>query len=129
MTEDSTDKVLNVRQQKALAALLTTPTIRKAAEVSGVPEDTISRWKNKDAAFIRAYRDATLEIARQTNSDILRATPMFWNRLLYLSTSARSEAVQLGATLGGLGIIYKLLEMQDIVKRLEALEERYAAKL
>lgn len=128
MTEDSTGKGLSIRQQKALSALMISKTIRAAAELSGIPEDTISRWKNKDAAFIRAYRDAAMEVARQTDSDVLRATPLFWNRLLHLSTSARSEAVQLGATLGGLGIIYKLLEMHDVVARIEALEERYASK-
>ena len=126
MSEAPTDKVLSIRQQKALAALLVNKTIRAAAEACGVSEDTISRWTRKDAAFIRAYRDATLEVARDTNSDVLRATPIFWNRLLYLSGNARSEAVQLGATLGGLGIIYKLLEMHDIVARIEALEARNA---
>lgn len=129
MTDITDDKVLNARQQKALSALLVSPTIRKAAEVSGVPEDTISRWKRKDAAFKAAYRAATLEIARETNSDVFRATPQLWQRLLYLSSNARSEAVQLGATLGGLNLIYKLCELEDVVRRLEALEERYATKL
>ena len=55
---------LNPRQQKAIIALVTEPTIAKAAESAAVSESTLHRWL-LDETFTKAYRRARRETFSQ----------------------------------------------------------------
>ena len=65
MADIAQDELLTVRQQQAVAALLSEPTIGKAAEASGVPVRTLYTWLHDDAAFIGFYQDARRESVRR----------------------------------------------------------------
>jgi hypothetical protein len=59
MARKSTDR-LTPNQEKAIAALLNAPTIRKAAEEAAVSERALYKWL-KEPTFKTAYRDAQRE--------------------------------------------------------------------
>ena len=64
---------LTERQETALAALLSQPTIRDAARVSGISEASIYRYKRESPAFRDRYRAArrdALEQARKSLEDL-----------------------------------------------------------
>ena len=52
MADSSQDETLTARQYQAVAALLSEPTIGKAATAAGVPVRTLYTWLHEDAAFI-----------------------------------------------------------------------------
>ena len=58
---------LNRRQEMAIVALLNEPTVRRASELSNIPEATMRRWLTQDA-FKRAYCD---ECGRVPSSGIM----------------------------------------------------------
>lgn len=49
------------KQEEAIAALLTAPTLAKAAEVAGISERTLRRWLD-DEQFAKAYRKTKGEL-------------------------------------------------------------------
>jgi len=49
---------LSRKQEQAVVALLTMPTIRKAAEKAGVGERTLRGWMKDSPEFQRAYTEA-----------------------------------------------------------------------
>jgi len=55
---------LNPRQHKAIIALVTEPTITKAAESAGVSESTVHRWM-LDETFAKAHRQTRRETFSQ----------------------------------------------------------------
>ena len=55
--ETGNKKSLNRRMQKALSALLSAATIKKAAELSGIGETTLHRYL-QDEGFQQEYRTA-----------------------------------------------------------------------
>lgn len=54
---------MNAARNKALAALLTQPTQKAAAQAAGISEDTIARYL-KDPAFLAAYNKAFADVVR-----------------------------------------------------------------
>jgi hypothetical protein len=53
------------KQEEAIAALVAQPTAKAAAELVGVDEHTITRWK-RDPSFARAYQEARERIFVET---------------------------------------------------------------
>lgn len=127
MADNQTIDALTSRQHKAISELLHQPTIRQAAEVSGIPEKTIYNWL-KNGEFAEAYRDARRAAVQQATA-----------RLQYASSSAvivlcqlmahSTPAVKLGAARTVLEFAIKAVELEDLAARLAALEQAYAAKL
>ncbi len=76
------DAKLTPKQEKAVSALLTQPTIEAAAAAVGVNAATVHRWL-AEAAFSNAYRDARREAVDQAIA-----------RLQYVSSAAVSVLVQ-----------------------------------
>ena len=127
MTDQAIDNTLNVKHYKAISALLSEGTIRKAAEVSGVPERTLYKWL-KQAAFAAAYREARREATQAAISLGQQYSSAVMRELLRLASGARSEAVRLGACRAVLEFAVKAVELEDLSVRLDALEQAYAAK-
>lgn len=85
------------RQQRAILALATGATDRKAAEAAGVARETVSRWRNHDPVF-RAALDqaraaiwrANVEALEALGTDavaVLRAALSLWNDQLRVRTA------------------------------------------
>jgi hypothetical protein len=73
-------QVLNVKQEKAIAALLTEDTVQLAAEKAGVGETTIYRWM-KEEAFDKAFKEARKSALSQTISRLQQTTTNAVNTL------------------------------------------------
>ncbi len=64
---------LSAKQEKALAALLVSPTIAEAAKSAGVGETTLFRWL-QEPAFQEAYRAARLQVLSAATMQLRQAT-------------------------------------------------------
>src|SRR5712691_2730816 len=64
---------LSRKQELAMSALLTCPTLLAAAQQCGLAEVTLHRWL-KDATFQQAYREARRAVVTQAIAQVQRAT-------------------------------------------------------
>lgn len=116
------DRTLTTRQQLAIVALLTTPTITAAAETIGAGEKTLRRWM-AEPAFRAALSEA--------ESDLIDAAT---RRLLQLQNTAfetvsgilddpnATHTVRLRAAALVLEYLLKLRELRNVERRLVDLE-------
>lgn len=128
MAANGTTDKLSARQHKALMALMSEPTIAKAAEKAEVPERTLYNWL-REPDFDAAYRSARRMALQQAIAQAQQHSGALMRRLLYLALNARSEAVQLGAIAKAFEISIKAVELEDLAARLEALEHAYAQNI
>lgn len=63
---------LSRKQEQAIGALLSTHTLRQAAEQVGVAEVTLRRWLGSPA-FHRSYQDARQHVLSQTTDQLIHA--------------------------------------------------------
>jgi hypothetical protein len=120
---------LTAKQHKAISALLSEPTIRKAAEQAGIPERTIYLWL-KNGEFDTAYRAARRESVQQATARLQFASSAAVSVLCQLMAKDTVHAsIRLSAAKTILELSIKTLELDDLAARLEALEQAYAAKL
>jgi hypothetical protein len=125
MTDQATDNKLQVKHYKAISALLSEGSVRKASEACGTPERTLYLWF-KQPDFADAYRAARREATQAAISLGQQYSGAMMRELLRLATAGRSEAVRLGAARTVLELAVKAVEIEDLAVRLEALEQRYA---
>ena len=108
------------KQDTAIGALLSRPTISAAAESVGIGEATLRRWL-KDAGFLAAYRGARRDalehcvaLLQKAGSDAVKA--------LQQSLQANSEGVRLRAACAILDYSMKGAELLDLEARIAVLE-------
>lgn len=129
MTESPALDILSPPQQKALEALLSEPTIGKAAAAAEVSESSVYRWLRGDSAFQEAYREARRESVRQAVARLQQASGAAVTVLLQLmATKGNPPAVRLAAASKVLEMAHKAVELDDVIARIEALEAAHAAK-
>ena len=115
---------LTPKQQKALAALLSEPTITAAAAKVGVGERTLYTWLG-EPAFGDAYRTARREavshaVARlqQVSSDAVTVL------VTVMASKETPAATRAAAAKTVLETAIKAVELEDLAVRLDALEQR-----
>lgn len=118
---------LTAKQHKAIAALMSSTTIVKAAAAAGVNERTIYTWL-EDTAFDAAYRAARREAVQQAIALLQKGSSNAVG-VLFTLMSTGSPTVKLGAARTVLELSIKAVELEDIMARLEALEAAHAEKL
>jgi hypothetical protein len=112
------------RQQKAIAALLETGTIKEASEVSGISQPTIFRWL-QDADFRKAYQEARgrlLEIAIAQIQKICGEAVSVLQSVMHDQEAPFSSRVSAARAILDLAI--KGQEVEALRIRIEALEAR-----
>ena len=119
-----TTQELTPRQYKALASLLTEPSIRKASEASGVPERTLYTWL-KDPLFDAEYRTMRREATAQASAIVQKYSGNAAATLVALMASGNPAAVRLAAASKVYEYAIKSVELEDLAVRLEALEAKY----
>ena len=110
------------RQEKALAALVTSPTIKAAATAAGIDYRTIRRYL-EDPDFLQEYRHITTELladARMRGQQLL--SPALDTLAEICTNPAAKNAERIAAARSLLEWACRLTELTDIVERLEALE-------
>lgn len=121
MADISTDEPLEMRQQNAIIALLTEPTIRKAAETSGVPERTLYAWL-RDAQFDAAYRQARRDATQQAMGMLQKYSGTAAAILCKLAVGSKSDAIRLAAASKIVDMALKITELEDLRGELDALK-------
>jgi tryptophan 2,3-dioxygenase len=124
---DLTDNtVLTARQYNAIAALLSEPTVRKAAEVAKVSERTMYNWL-KLRTFATEYRSARREATMQATARAQQYSGSMVGILVGIAgDSKKPPAARIAAASKVLDIAIKSVELEDLEARLQALEEKYA---
>ena len=127
MAQDTVDN-LTPRQEKTVIALLTQPSVTKAAEAAGVGQRTIYRWLD-DPDFARAYRKARRNVFDQAIAVTQRLAGLAVNTLARVMSDANAPAsarVQAASTL--LRFAREAIELDDLAVRVEALEQVEASR-
>ena len=114
---------LSADQEKGIIALLSEPTIQKAAQTVGVSETTLHRWL-KDPAFGRAYSTARREAFRHAISLTQRYAPHMVQVLMKVANDpAAAHSAKVSAATALLKFSRESIELDDVVQRVEALEQ------
>lgn len=119
---------LKPKQQKAVTALLTHPTIRQAAEAVGIGERTLHEWL-KEPAFQSVYR----EMRRASFSHSITLTQQYaamavntLGKVMLDPAAQHSAKVAAAATVLRFG--RDALELEDLAVRIEAIERSMAVQ-
>jgi len=110
------------KQEQAIAALLTQPTIAKAAKSCGISEVTLWRWL-QEPDFQRSFRQARLRVVEAAISG-LQGAAADAVAALKRNLDAEQEGVQVRAAVAILEHATKAIELMDLEGRVQALEER-----
>jgi len=126
MTEPQTTDTLTVRQHKALSALLTEPSVSRAATACEVPERTLRAWLRKPE-FDTAYREARRDATQQAIARLQQASGAAVHVLLTVMARENSPAhARIAAASKVLDLAIRAVELEDLEQRIKILEERYA---
>jgi hypothetical protein len=122
MAEPGTDR-LTPKQHKAIAALLSEPTIRKAAETAGVGLRTVHDWL-KIPAFKAAYREAQREAFKHSMALTQKYMPHAVQTLVKVMADEKSPpSAKVSAAAALMKYGRESIELDDVVQRVEQLEE------
>ena len=108
------------KQDAAIGALLSQPTISAAAESVGIGEATLRRWL-KEPGFLTAYRAARLDTLEHCIA-LLQKAGIDAVEALQQSLPANSEGVRLRAACAILDYSMKGTELLDLEARIAVLE-------
>ena len=110
------------RQQKALAALLTSPSKAAAAKAAGISPRTL-RGYLADQSFQAAYRDAFGNMVEDATRQAQQAISPALSTLLEITQDREEDAqARISAARAILSHGLKLIETTDILNRLQELE-------
>jgi transposase len=114
-------------QEKVLAALLETPSIREAAQKTGIGEATIYRYL-QDKEFLGEYRAAKRSLVEGSITQLQQATV---DAVETLKRNLRSESpsAEIRAAQIILDFAVKGVELTDILERLEVLEDEHQKQI
>jgi hypothetical protein len=123
MSENDREKRrLTAKQRRAIEALLSGATKGQAADAAGVTPRTLSRWRS-----LPEFDDELRWRSNQAIDDATRRLTGGLDRmvdvLLAVAEDAESPAsVRVRAALGWINAQVKLVELNEVIERLEALE-------
>jgi hypothetical protein len=89
---------LTRKQEQAIAALLSEPTVEEAAAEAGVGYATLRRWL-KDSEFISAYRQARREVVESAMDRIRAASAQAVDTLLEVAKDGAKDSDRVRAAI------------------------------
>lgn len=111
------------KRDTAVLALLTEPTIRKAAEKTGVNESTLWRWMQEED-FKKQYQQAKQEAVGQATSRLRQSMTSAVDALVDMAENPKTPAIaRANAARTLLEFGFKAHETEEMQQRIEALEE------
>ena len=114
------------RQEAAIAALLTEPTVERAAARAGVGYRTLKAWLH-EPTFQRAFRAARREIVETTIGQIQQATGRAV-RALVRNFRCGKPAAEIRAAAVILEHSLRALQLTDLAERIEDLERQQCGR-
>ncbi len=119
---------LTPKQEKAITALLTQPTIEAAAEVLRVNTATVHRWLG-EPAFADAYRDARRAAVGQAVTRLQQVSGGAVAVLVQvMADKATPAGTRVNAAKTVLEFSFRAVELEDLAERIAALEQQMGAK-
>lgn len=119
---------LTAKQQKVIAALLSEPTTKQAAQSAGVNEATIWRWLQLKP-FQTAYLAARRETVKQSIARLQKKTGDAVDVLSEIMQSQNVPgSVRVSAAKAVIEYAIKSVEVEDLAHRVEELEALINAK-
>lgn len=110
------------KQERALQALLTSRTVKEAAQKAGTTDNTIRRYM-KDPAFMAAYKERVSEIMTAATRNLQQNFTAAIDRLgRIVANDEESGTNQIAAARALLDYGLKFTEFNDILSELEAAE-------
>jgi len=111
------------KQEIAITALLTAPTIQEAAKISGVGEVTLWRWL-QIPEFEKAYKEAKKLAVSQAIARLQQITGEAVETLRRIMNDSESPAsVRVAAAKTIIEQAIKSVELEDLVQRVDELEK------
>ncbi len=113
---------LSTKQEKALLALLSEPTIATAAKKVGITERTLYRWL-AEPCFKEVYHDACRSLVQQTMSQLQIASTSALSVTLSIMNNANEKSnIRLIAAKTVLDGAMKVLEIRGLEEKITFLE-------
>ena len=116
---------LTPKQEKTIAALMTTATVTDAAKAAGVGERTVYAWL-AEPDFSAAYRAARRDAVQQATARLQQVSGAAAGALADLLDNSKAP-IRLAAARAILEMAVKAVELDDLQQQLAALAERLAA--
>ncbi|WP_257349060.1 hypothetical protein [Pseudalkalibacillus decolorationis] len=114
---------LSRKQEIAVMALLTEPTIKQAAEKVQVNEATLYRWLQLEG-FQDMYKNAKRQAVEQATARLQQSSTLAVNTLNDVMSNPKAAAMaRVTAAKTVLEFAYKAYELDELQERVEALEE------
>jgi hypothetical protein len=118
---------LTPKQHKALAALLSEPTVTAAAAKVGIGERTLHTWLHDVPAFVDAYTAARHDAVGQAVGRLQHATGLAVDALVDVLDSASTPApaaVRVSAAKVIIEYALRFRELDELESRIAALEQQ-----
>lgn len=120
---------LTYKQRKAIAALLSEPTVQRAAEKAGVGERTLHRWLDENLRFQEGLTLAeSRAIDKATRRLVILQDEAIQTIEEIMTDDNAPASTRLRAATSVLDYLLKLRELRNVEQRLAALEEAYNAQ-
>ena len=117
----------NHKRERAVSALITSSSIAEAAQVAGIGQRTLYSWLN-EKDFQELYRAARREVVGQALAQLQRVSSLAVNTLSEIMSDTKAPATsRVSASKAVLELAVKAVELEDIMARLERLEEEVAS--
>lgn len=129
MSSDVTQngEVLSANQERAIAALLSSPSIEAAATKAGVTGRTLLRWL-AEPTFADAYREARHEATQHAICLLQRASGAAVTTLLKIATDNLAPAsARVSASYKILEYAFRGVEIDNMSARIESIERQLEA--
>ncbi|MBP1934892.1 helix-turn-helix transcriptional regulator [Ammoniphilus resinae] len=114
---------INHKQEQVIVALLNYPTIKQAADASGVGETTIYRWL-RDEDFKQSYKEVRHKALGNTIARLQQVSQQAVNTLqeVMMDDTATPNS-RVSAAKAVLEMAFKAYELEDLAQRVEELEK------
>jgi hypothetical protein len=128
MADEGHGQKLSRNHERAIAALLSAPTIAEAAKAAGIGEATLGRWL-KDERFATAYRDARRAVLSVAMNRIQRAIDKAVSTLEAVMDDTQAPAsARVSAARSVLEMSAKTIELDDLAARVAEIERSLPTK-
>ena len=112
------------RQQRALAALIRSPTTREAAAEAKIGYSTLRKWMASDDDFRKAYQEELSQAVEEAGRSLRAGMADAAEALRRIATdpdAPSASRVQAAKAILDSGL--RIVEITDVISRLEALED------
>ena len=114
---------MNTRKQRALAALIRSPTREQAAKAAGVGVSTLRRWMIDDPEFRNAYRIMLTEIVQDAAAQSKQTLKAALDTITEIMEHGNSDLVRLRAATAAIDAALKIDERADVEVQLAELRK------